>query len=39
MIGAVTDDFTGAASSGVLIARSQARTGLFLDAEALEDSD
>ena len=39
MIGAVTDDFTGAASAGVLIARSQARTGLFLDAEALEDSD
>ena len=26
MIGAVTDDFTGAASAGVLIARSQAAT-------------
>ena len=39
MIGAVTDDFTGAASAGALIARSQARTGLFLDAEALEDSE
>lgn len=37
MIGAVTDDFTGTASAGVLIARSQARTGLFLDAEALEN--
>lgn len=39
MIGAVTDDFTGTASAGVLIARSQARTGLFLDVEALEGSE
>lgn len=39
MIGAVTDDFTGTASAGVLIAKSQARTGLFLDVEALEHSE
>lgn len=36
MIGAVTDDFTGTASAGVLVAKSQAKTGLFFDAEAVE---
>lgn len=37
MIGAVTDDFTGTASAGVLIAKSQVKTGLFFDAEAVEN--
>ncbi len=35
VIGVVADDFTGTASSGVLVAKSDARTGLFFDAEAL----
>lgn len=42
VIGVVADDFTGTASSGVLVAKSDARTGLFFDAKALqkfEDSD
>lgn len=37
MIGAVTDDFTGTASAGVLIAKSQVRTGLFFDADAVKN--
>ena len=28
VIGVVTDDFTGTASAGVLVARSEAKTGL-----------
>ncbi|MCD8084308.1 MAG: four-carbon acid sugar kinase family protein [Clostridiales bacterium] len=36
-IGAVTDDFTGTASAGVLVARSGARTGLFFDAVSLRE--
>jgi len=35
IIGAVTDDFTGTASAGGLVAKAQARTGLFFDAESL----
>lgn len=41
-IGAVTDDFTGTASAGVLVARTGAKTGLFFDADAVKnfkDSD
>lgn len=37
MIGVVADDFVGTASSGVLVARSGAKTGLFLDAQAIRD--
>ncbi|HBR1893740.1 four-carbon acid sugar kinase family protein [Klebsiella quasipneumoniae subsp. similipneumoniae] len=37
MIGSVTDDFTGTASAGVLIAKSQAATGLFFDADAVKN--
>lgn len=37
IIGAVTDDFTGAASAGVLVAKCQAKTGLFFDAEAVKN--
>ena len=37
VIGAVTDDFTGTASAGVLVARSQAKTGLFFDADAVKN--
>lgn len=37
VIGAVTDDFTGTASAGVLVARSGAKTGLFFDAQAVRD--
>lgn len=36
IIGVVADDFTGTASSGVLVARSQAKTGLFFDPEAVQ---
>lgn len=42
IIGAVTDDFTGTASAGVLVARTGAKTGLFFDADAVkefEDAD
>lgn len=37
VIGVVTDDFTGTASAGVLVARSGAETGLFFDAQAVRD--
>lgn len=37
VIGVVTDDFTGTASAGVLVARSGADTGLFFDAQAVRD--
>lgn len=37
VIGVVTDDFTGTASAGVLVARSGAKTGLFFDAKAVRD--
>lgn len=37
IIGVVADDFTGTASAGVLVAKSQARTGLFFDAKAVEN--
>ena len=37
IIGVVADDFTGTASAGVLVARSQAKTGLFFDAEAVRE--
>lgn len=36
IIGAVADDFTGTASAGGLVAKSQARTGLFFDTEAVD---
>lgn len=36
IIGAVTDDFTGTASAGGLVAKTQARTGLFFDADAVD---
>lgn len=42
IIGVVTDDFTGTASAGVFVARSQAKTGLFFDAQKVrefEESD
>ena len=34
-IGVICDDFTGTASAGVLIAKTGARTGLFMDTQAL----
>lgn len=37
VIGVVTDDFTGTASAGVLVARSEAKTGLFFDAKAVRE--
>lgn len=37
IIGVVTDDFTGTASAGVLVARLQAKTGLFFDAKTVRD--
>lgn len=36
IIGVVADDFTGTASSGVLVAKSQAKTGLFFDTNAVK---
>ena len=37
LIGVVTDDFTGTASAGVLVARTGAKTGLFFDADAVKN--
>lgn len=37
IIGVVADDFTGTASAGVFVAKSQARTGLFFDAQSVEN--
>lgn len=36
VIGVVADDFTGTASAGVLVARSQIKTGLFFDTAAVK---
>ena len=33
IIGAVTDDFTGAASAGMMMAKAQVKTGLFFDSD------
>ena len=41
-IGVVADDFTGTASSGMMMAKAQVETGLFFDAaslDAFEDTD
>ena len=35
VIGAVTDDFTGAASAGMMMAKAQVKTGLFFDSDML----
>ena len=36
LIGAVADDLTGATTTGVLLARSKARTAVFFNEEAAE---
>lgn len=36
IIGVVADDFTGTASSGMMMAKAQVETGLFFDAEYVE---
>lgn len=36
-IGVVADDFTGTASSGMMMAKAQVETGLFFDAQSLEE--
>lgn len=35
-IGVVADDFTGTASSGMMMAKAQVETGLFFDAASLD---
>ena len=35
LIGAVADDLTGATTTGVLLARSKARTAVFFNEEAV----
>ena len=37
LIGAVADDLTGATTTGVLLARSKARTAVFFNEEAAQD--
>ncbi|XCP84654.1 four-carbon acid sugar kinase family protein [Roseburia hominis] len=37
VIGVVADDFTGTASSGMLMAKAQVETGLFFDAQKVEE--
>ncbi|MHB8128288.1 MAG: four-carbon acid sugar kinase family protein [Mobilitalea sp.] len=39
LIGAVADDLTGATTTGVLLARSKARTAVFFNEEAAENAD
>lgn len=39
IIGAVADDLTGATTTGVLLARSKARTAVFFNEEAAEKAD
>lgn len=39
VIGAVADDLTGATTTGVLLARSKARTAVFFNEEAAEKAD
>lgn len=39
LIGAVADDLTGATTTGVLLARSKARTAVFFNVEAAEHAD
>lgn len=39
LIGAVADDLTGATTTGVLLARSKARTGVFFNEEAAEKAE
>mgnify|MGYP000458909104 CR=1 FL=1 len=36
LIGAVADDLTGATTTGVLLARSKARTAVFFNEEAAQ---
>lgn len=39
LIGAVADDLTGATTTGVLLARSKARTAVFFNEEAAERTE
>ena len=39
LIGAVADDLTGATTTGVLLARSKARTAVFFNEEAAEKAE
>lgn len=39
VIGAVTDDFTGAASAGMIMARARVKTGLFFDSAMVMDAE
>ena len=39
LIGAVSDDLTGATTTGVLLARSKARTAVFFNEEAAENAE
>lgn len=39
LIGAVADDLTGATTTGVLLARSKARTAVFFNEEAAEKTE
>ena len=39
LIGAVADDLTGATTTGVLLARSKARTAVFFNEEAAEKGE
>lgn len=39
LIGAVADDLTGATTTGVLLARSKARTAVFFNEKAAEDAE
>ena len=38
LIGAVADDLTGATTTGVLLARSKARTAVFFNEEAAQEA-
>lgn len=38
IIGAVTDDFTGAASAGMMMAKANVKTGLFFDSDMIEQT-
>ena len=38
LIGAVADDLTGATTTGVLLARSKARTAVFFNEEAAQNA-
>ena len=39
LIGAVADDLTGATTTGVLLARSKARTAVYFNEEAAQKAD